>query len=208
MTRDSSEAHLANLIDFKQRLQVVSLTIASLDLFLLLITVLGSLAVNPNFLQYFFGSDWHLVAMKISVMLLTLSATLVIVVVIGLFYFERLVKGARILSAEFADQMGWYSEYSLGRKPSVQKKAIRPRKSTKLSSTDSVSKENETSGSGEGQDQGIDPIAARTTLREIAENSYLPLVQSDLGPTVYAAIALLAFFAQVGMSYVSFRNSP
>jgi hypothetical protein len=163
---------------------------ASLDLALLILTLISVLIVNPNFIE-FISSNQSL-ARQLAALTLSISAMLVLAIILLLFYFERLGKSARILSGEFADEMGWHSDYSNTAKPRRKATRVSSRVVSKVSSR-VVSK--------------YDTIRARTILREIAENSYLPLVQSDIGPTVYAGLALLLFFSQVAISYVTFLSS-
>jgi hypothetical protein len=86
-----------------------------------------------------------------------------------LVYFEKTVRTARIVSDEVSDRLGSYSRYAKSEGGALTV--------------------------DDPDEEGPDLVPIRILLREIAQNSYLPLTRSEAGAAVYAgfSIALLCF---------------
>jgi hypothetical protein len=179
--RDIDDQNLNDLQRFKSRLQFTAFVVASLDLALIVNTaILSLLCLIPNLAEFFFGLNSRQSTVAISTILLGVSSIITVMVVVWLFSFERTAKSAQILSAVFADEVGWYSEYST-------KSRSKPDRLTRSAGP-------------------ADTIRARSILREIAENSHLPFVESEIGTTVYAVIALASMFWQALLFYLIFKR--
>ena len=103
--------------------------------------------------------------------------------------FERMVRSARIVSSEFADAIGWYRTHSSTDGSSYRADSDVPSYARDSDSLFPV---------GKGQ-----LMQARILLREIAENSSLPLLRNESASFLYLMLSIVCFWSKAGshMSY-------
>ncbi len=110
-------------------------------------------------------------------LLFAISGFLFLCLVVAVVMFERTVRSARIYSAELSDSLGWYSSYT---SPAADEVSARP----------------------DWFDDKASSLQARVLLREIAENSYLPLSRGDSAPFLYAAFSLTLLVVHFFVAYL------
>jgi hypothetical protein len=116
---------------------------------------------------------------------LLLSLALFFLLAGMIIIFERLVRSARILSGEFADAIGWYNYTpSHPRAPEFEHPSYKA-----------------DSDSGYLVRKGR-LVQARVLMREIAENSSLPLLRSESASFLYIVFSLFLLLSQSWLTYM------
>jgi hypothetical protein len=191
--------HLRSLRSLKIRLQRLVIVVAVLDLTLIVVTAISIFLTNSSFTTFLLPQDTRQWTFRSIAAIDILSMSLFVIIMWALFAYERDIRSSQILSALVADEMGWYSEYSSSKtKKPVRRKAIRSTVRSTVTSDEAV-------GAQSNEEYEYDALEYKRVLREIAENTHFPFVESEYGSTIYAGIAMLSFFTQMLITYWIFR---
>ncbi|MBV8105968.1 MAG: hypothetical protein JO223_15340 [Hyphomicrobiales bacterium] len=175
MNNTKDDIHLRDIEDIRKSLQRLALYIIAATFILLLSPLINIALVMIIHYPIAHDSPITTIDLEITAALTAISLLVFVVEVFMLYLFHRRSKSAQIFSAVYADERGWYSEYS---QQTARKTSIK-------------------SDTGEEHDT----VKARLNLREIAENSHLPFFNSENGITAYSLVALILVFIQCGLLF-------